>query len=441
VRSRATEGFIKTYGIIHPREQWKGSRNLRVSPYFARQQELGAFFFQAGGWERPMWYESNAHLLETYKDQILWMPHEWDGRWWSPIVQAEHLAMRDGVAMIDLSAFGIFDVVGAGALSYMENMAVAKMDVAVGKAIYTPILDTNGGFRSDLTIMRLGTNHFRVVTGATDIGRDLLWFRRHLPADESVQIIENTSRFSTLGLWGPKAREVLQAVTADDVSNEAFPYGTTKELTIRHTRVLAMRISYVGELGWELYVPFEQGMALWNVLEEAGKEHGILPVGIGVYGTTARIEKGYRLVGAELDSEYNVVEAGLNRAKVKDADFIGKQAYLAHRAQTPAALLCTLTVDDLTSPKGIARYPMSFTPVLTLDGEPITDDKGRRSFVTSAGVAPSLGKHLLMAYLPPQYAVEGTSLKVEYFGDHYPVTVAVVGSRSLFDPTNERMKA
>lgn len=441
VRSRATEGFIKTYGIIHPREQWKGSRNLRVSPYFARQQELGAFFFQAGGWERPMWYESNAHLLETYKDQILWMPHEWDGRWWSPIVQAEHLAMRDGVAMIDLSAFGIFDVVGAGALSYMENMAVAKMDVPVGKAIYTPILDTNGGFRSDLTIMRLGTNHFRVVTGATDIGRDLLWFRRHLPADGSVQIIENTSRFSTLGLWGPKAREVLQAITADDVSNEAFPYGTTKEITIRHTRVLAMRISYVGELGWELYVPFEQGMALWNVLEEAGKEHGILPVGIGVYGTTARIEKGYRLVGAELDSEYNVVEAGLNRAKVKDADFIGKQAYLAHRAQTPAALLCTLTVDDLTSPKGNARYPMSFTPVLTLDGEPITDDKGRRSFVTSAGVAPSMGKHLLMAYLPPQYAVEGTSLKVEYFGDHYPVTVAVVGSRSLFDPTNERMKA
>ena len=230
-------------------------------------------------------------------------------------------------------------------------------------------------------------------------------------------------------------------MTADDVSNEAFPYGTTKEITILHTRVLAMRISYVGELGWELYVPFEQGMALWNVIEEAGKDHGIIPAGIGVYGTTARIEKGYRLVGAELDSEYNVVEAGLQRAKVKEADFIGKQATLAHRKETPSALLCSLTVDDLTSSQGVARYPMSFSPILTVDGETITDSKGRRSFVTSAGVAPSLGTHILMAYLPPQYAVEGTQLKVEYFGDHYPVTVAVVGNRSLFDPTNDRMKA
>jgi hypothetical protein len=235
VRSRATEGFIKTYGIIHPREQWKGSRNLRVSPYFARQQELGAFFFQAGGWERPMWYESNAHLLETYKDQILWMPHEWDGRWWSPIVQAEHLAMRDGVAMIDLSAFGIFDVGWRRCVELHGKYGCCQNGCACWQSHIPPSSIPTEASGSDLTIMRLGTNHFRVVTGATDIGRDLLWFRRHLPADESVQIIENTSRFSTLGLWGPKAREVLQAITADDVSNEAFPYGTTKEITIRHT--------------------------------------------------------------------------------------------------------------------------------------------------------------------------------------------------------------
>ena len=201
------------------------------------------------------------------------------------------------------------------------------------------------------------------------------------------------------------------------------------------------RISYVGELGWEIYAPFEQGRALWDTIWEAGQPFGLRPAGIGVYGTTGRIEKGYRLYGAELESEYNVVEAGMARPSVKDADFVGKAAYLRHREEEPAATLCTLTVDDNTSSSGVKRYMLGREPILTLDGERIADAKGRPAYVTSAGSGPSVGKHILMAYLPPAQAREGEKLLVQYMGERYPVTVAVAGSRSLFDPENERIRS
>ncbi len=165
-----------------------------------------------------------------------------------------------------------------------------------------------------------------------------------------------------------------------------------------------------------------------------------MPVGIGVYGTTGRIEKGYRAFGAELDSERTIVEAGMQRPTVKDADFVGRDAYLRHREDEPAALLCTLTVDDPTSSNGVKRYMLGREPILTLAGERIVDRKGRGSYVTTAGSGPSVGKHLLMAYLPPEHAVEGNGLLVEYMGDRYPVTVAVAGSRPLFDPENARIR-
>jgi glycine cleavage system aminomethyltransferase T len=204
-------------------------------------------------------------------------------------------------------------------------------------------------------------------------------------------------------------------------------------------RVLASRISYVGDLGWELYLPMEQGAKLWDMVWQAGQAHGLIPVGIGVYGTTGRLEKGYRAYGAELDAEYNVIEAGMAMKKVKDADFIGKEAHLRQREEDPIALMCTLSVKDHTSASGEQRYMLGMEPILTLDGAPITDKHGRRSFVTSAGSAPSLGKHLLMAYLPPEHAVEGTDLLVEYLGERYPVVVERVGAAPLFDPDNERI--
>jgi glycine cleavage system aminomethyltransferase T/glycine/D-amino acid oxidase-like deaminating enzyme len=432
--ARTSEGFNKTYGIIHPREQWESNRRVRLSPFYQQECKLGAVFFEAAGWERPQWYESNADLLDEYGDRVEEREHEWDARWWSPIINAEHLAMRDRAAMIDLTAFAIFDVTGPNACPYLQRMTVANVNRPVGRIIYSPVLSYGGGFRSDLTIVRLGEDHYRVITGGADGPRDLKWFSDHLPDDGSAQITDLTSAICTLGVWGPKARKVLSPLAEEDISNEAFPYGSAKWVTLGSVRALMVRISYVGELGWEIHMPMEQGARLWDDVSEAGQPHGIIPAGAGVYGTSGRLEKGYRLMGAELELEYNAVEAGLALPKVKAPDFIGKEAYLCAREEEPAATLCTLTVE------GKHRYMTGREPILTLDGERIVDRKGRSSYVTSAGPGPSLGKYLLMTYLPPEHAVEGHSLQVEYMGERYPVTVARVGRKPLFDPDDSRMK-
>lgn len=441
VKSRSAEGFNKTYGIVHPREQWLSNRNVRLSPFYERQNGLGAVFFETAGWERPNWYESNRKLLEVYGDSSMPRRYEWDARWWSPIINAEHLAMRDRVAMVDLSAFAIFEITGPGACAYVQTMAVAQMDVPTGRVVYTQLLNDSGGIKADLTIMRLGADHYRVVTGGMDGMRDKKWFVDHLPPDGSAQLTDVTTSWATLGVWGPRARDVIESVTDADMSNDGHPLFTARTVEIRPMRVLASRISYVGELGWELYVSFEQGARLWDVIWEAGAPFGIVPAGIGVYGTTARLEKGYRLYGSELEQEFNLVEAGLSRPKVKHQNFIGKAAHVQQRAEEPAALLCTLTVDDNTSKSGFARYMQGREPILTADGEPIADRHGRHSYVTSAGSGPSVGKTILLSYLPPEYAKLGANLSVEYFGERYPVTVATVGHTPLFDPQNERMKA
>jgi len=441
IHARTAEGFNKTYGIVHPREQWASNRNVRLSPFYEREKALGAVFFEAMGWERPNWYESNAKLLAEYGERVMPRKYEWDARWWSPIINAEHLAMRERVGMVDLSAFAIFDIAGPGALDYVQKMAVAQMDVPVGRVVYTSLLNNAGGIKADLTIMRLGANHFRVVTGAFDGMRDKKWFTDHLPADGSAQLADLTSAWATVGVWGPRARDLVQSCTGHDLSNAAFPFATCQWVDFGPVRALASRISYVGELGWEIYVPFEQGARLWDLLWEAGQKHGVLPVGIGVYATTARLEKCYRAYGNELEQEWNLVEAGMARASVKPQDFVGKEAYLKQRAAGPAAMMCTLTVDDNTSSSGFKRYMMGREPILTSDGKPIEDAHGRRSYVTSAGSGPSVGKTILMSYLPPEYAKAGAKLKVEYFGEHYPVTVAAVGPTPLFDPENKRMKS
>ena len=441
IRARTGEGFNKTYGIIHPSEQWASNREVRLPPFYTREQELDAVFFEAAGWERPHWYESNAPLLEEYGDRINLRKAEWDARWWSPIINAEHLAMRDRAGMVDLSAFTIFDVLGPGALEAVQRTAMRQMDVPVGRVVYTPVLTPGGGFKADLTIMRLDDEVFRVVTGGAHGPADFKWFRDHLPADGSAQISDLTSGWTTLGLWGPRARDILSAITRDDVSHEGFRFGICRTIEVDTLRVLASRISYVGDLGWELYVPIEDGRKLWDLVRDAGDPHGIVPVGIGVYGTTGRLEKCYRAYGFELESEYNVVEAGMAWGKVKDEDFVGKEAHVRHREEEPAAVMCTLTVDDHTSASGVKRYMLGREPIQTRDGAPITDRRGRRSYVTSAGAGPSVGKHLLMAYLPPEHANVGEQLAVEYLNERYPVTVAIAGSTPIFDPDNERIRS
>ena len=441
VKARAAEGFNKTYGIVHPSEQWESNRRVRLSPYFTREQALGAVFFEAAGWERPQWYESNAPLLDEYGDRITHREAEWDSRWWSPIINAEHLAMRDRAAMFDLTAFSIFDVTGPGALETVQKVSMRQMDVATGKVVYTPVLSPSGTFKSDLTVMRLGDERFRVVTGGAHGMADLKWYADRLPDDGSAQITDLTSAWTTLGLWGPRARDILASLTSDDVSHEAFPFASCRTIELDSLRVLASRISYVGELGWELYVPLEQGAKLWDLVREAGEPHGVVPAGIGVYGTTGRLEKCYRAFGFELDADYDVVEAGMAWGKVKSPGFVGKEAHVRHRETEPTAVLCTLTVDDHTSSSGVKRYMLGREPVLSKQGEPLVDGEGRRSYVTSAGAGPSIGKHILLSYLPPERANAGEELLVEYMGEPYPVTVATNDSTPVFDPENSRIKA
>jgi glycine cleavage system aminomethyltransferase T/glycine/D-amino acid oxidase-like deaminating enzyme len=441
IRARAGEGFNKMYGIVHPGEQWESDRRVRLSPFYEQERELGAVFYEAAGWERPHWYESNAPLLEEYAERVTRREAEWESRWWSPIINAEHLAMRDRAAMIDLSAFAIFDVVGPSALDVVQRVAMRQMDVAVGRVVYTPLLTPSGTFKQDLTIMRLGEDCFRVVTGGAYGMSDLKWFADHLPTDGSAQVHDQTNAWTTLGLWGPRAREILSSVTSDDVSHEGLPFARCRTIEAGPLEVLVSRISYVGDLGWELYVPFEQGARLWEILAEAGTPHGMIPAGIGVYGTTGRLEKCYRAYGAELEADYNVVEAGMAWGSVKEQDFIGKEAHVRHRDEDPAAILCTLTVDDHTSASGVKRYMLGHEPVLTREGQSLVDRKGRRSYVTSAGAGPSIGKHILMSYLPPEHAVVGEQLSVEYMGERYPVSVVTNDSTPVFDPENARIRS
>jgi len=440
VRARTSEAFNKTYGIVHPSEQWESERGKRLAPMHAQQVEQKAYFYETVGWERPHWYAANEGLLEEYGDRVMPREHEWDSRWWSPIINAEHLAMRERAGIVDLTAFAIFDVVGAGAKDAVQRIVVAQADVAAGKVIYTPVLDEKGGFVSDLTVMRLAHDHYRVVTGGLHGMADRKWFADRMPADGSAAVVDVTSAYTTVGLWGPRARDILGALTDDDISHDGFKFLSCREIEVGNVSVLASRISYVGELGWELYAPMESGARLWSLLHEAGAPHGAVPVGIGVYGSTGRLEKGYRAFGFELDSERTIVEAGMQRPKVKTADFVGREAYVKQRAEQPEAVLCTMAVDDHTSTSGVKRYMLGGEPILTRDGGTLTDGHGRHPYVTSAGSAPSLGKHLLMAYLPPDQGSVGNQLAVSYMEELYPVTVLSANATPAFDPDNERIR-
>ncbi len=435
--ARAEESFIKTYGIVHPAEQWGDRRHLVESPYRSRQEALDAEFFQARVWERPQWYNSNADLVERYG--LSEREVEWDNRWWSPITTGEHLNMRENCGVVDLSAFQIYEFEGPGAVEFADYLAVNKVDVAVGRSIYTPWLNHDGGFHSDLTMMRMADDKVRVVTGVFDGGRDEFWVRKHMPNDGSVTFTNITKDITTLGLWGPNAPAVLGQLTDHDLSQAGSGYGSIIDVDVAGVPCQLFRISYVGDTGWEIYTAWENGPALWDALFEAGQEYGLRATGGGVYGSSGRLEKGYRLMGAELESEYNPVEAGLARPKVKAADFIGKKAYLVAREAGAEVQCVTLTVEDQTDSAGRKRHMMGGNePILDLNGDRIVDSHGRVSRVTSAGYGPSIGKHLLMGYLPNELAVAGTDLQVMYMNELFPVKV--VGSGSAFDADDSRLK-
>ena len=455
VKTRAYENAQTIYTpAVHPREPYISQREMFVSPFYEREKELGGHFEnEVAGWERALAYISNREKLDKYIREVPIRENEWDKRHVPyDIANAEHLAMSDSVGMINLSHFPIMDVKGPDAEKMLEYLSVAKVggNTPEGKVIYTNFLDEDGGVHADLTISRLGNDSYRVVTGGADGNRDWVTLRNYrddngLDADISIR----THDIATLGLWGPKAVETLgNFIDPNEIDIKNFPFASANNLTLnllggKKVDVWAARISYVGESGWELYFNNnkDDGIALYDSLLEIG----VIPVGIETYANSRRLEKSFRLQGADLETEYSAIEAAIQRPLVKEADFHGKAAHLAQREEDPCAILCTMTLDALNV-SGKTRYPVGISPIIDpLTGEVPIDNKGRRSYTTGMSYCPSLKKFVVMGYLPKEIAIQGKSLLIEYFnkdGDGlYPLTVQIVGKGSLYDPTNDRVRA
>jgi dimethylglycine oxidase len=412
IETRSNQQYIEVYDVIHPLVQMEHPRNLRLSPFHRRQQELGAEFFESAGWERPQWYRANERLLrdpDLLPDGPDWPERtEWTRRHWSPICGAEHLATRARVALFDLTPFTKLEVTGPGALPFLQRLAANNVDRPVGKVTYTAMLNARGGIRCDLTITRLAAERFLVVTGGISGRHDLAWLRQHLPGDGTAQIADLTSAYCCVGLWGPRARDLIRSVSDDDFSDAAFPRFTARQITIGAIPALALRVSYVGELGWELYTPTEYGLALWDTLWDAGQPLGLIAAGGGAFDSL-RLEMGYRLWGTDIHTEHTPHEAGLGFAvDLAKGDFQGRAALL--RA-APTRTLCCLILDD---------------PALLLMGkEPILSPDGTRvlGHVTSANYGYTVRQSIAYAYLPTTHATPGTTVLVQFFGDRHPATV------------------
>lgn len=446
IHDRCYETAFKIYNpAVHNREPYTKGRGIRSSPFYEREQALGAYFMEAAGWERAHGYASNEHLLETYADQVPVREAEWDNRHFWRVANAEHLQMSADVGMVNLSHFAIIDVRGPDAEKLMEFTCVAKVggDTPVGKGIYTHFLDHVGGVRADLTVIRMANDHFRVIDGGDSGARDLVWLQRMQDDHDFDAIVEDrTVDFACLGLWGPNARAILEKVieeTPETVSHEQFPFVAVRTITIGGVKVSAFRISYVGEQGWELHFDYDKGLPVWDALAA----EGVTPIGIETYANSRRLEKSLRLQNADLLTEYNLLEADLARPKVKAADFHGKAAYLEHRElEHQEAYLCTLTMNNNIDSQGIARYPVDTSPIMDpKTGETLIDSKGRRSYTTSIAYGPSIGKNIALGYLPYEYCQEGRELLIEYFGEQYGVTVESVGYKPLYDPENSKPKS
>ena len=320
----------------------------------------------------------------------------------------------------------------------MEWLCAAKIggDSNIGKGIYTHFLDDEGMVRADFTVFRMA-DRCRLVNGADAGPRDFHYMKR-VAEDRGldVTITDTSEKYITIGIWGPNARENLKKVVSDPagLDQENFAFAAIKQIEIAGKNVTAFRISYVGEQGWELHMKYEDGLAVWDALRSTG----VMAFGVETYANSRRMEKSLRLQNADLLTQYNLIEADLARPKVKEADFRGKAKHLEYKARAhQPAMLCTLIMTDNTDGKGVKRYPVGSMPVMDPEtGEVLIDELGRRSYTTSVAYGPTIGKNIALAYVPHAYAQEGRKLQVGYFGETYPVEVAGVGYKPLYDPEN-----
>jgi glycine cleavage system aminomethyltransferase T/glycine/D-amino acid oxidase-like deaminating enzyme len=416
--ARVRENYETYYDIRYPNHERSAGRPLRTSPANAWHREHGAAFGEKSGWERVNWFDSNAAAGEEAL-----RPAGWSAKHWSPAIGAEHRATREAAALFDETSFAKLEIGGPGAAEYLEGLCDNRVARGVGEITYTQMLNRRGGIECDFTVARLGEERFGIVTGTAFGNHDREWMRRHLPAAGAVHLADVTSQWACFGIWGPAAREIVQPLTPQDLGSEAFPYMTLRETTIGHVPVRILRVTYVGELGWEIYCPTEYGLGLWRTLWEAGRPQGMLAGGYRAIDSL-RLEKGYRVWGADVTSDETPFEGGVGFCVKLDKDaFVGKQALERAREEGPRTRLRCLTLED---PRRVA-----------LGNEPVRVGGEIAGRVTTGGYGYTVERSIAYAHLPPEVEI-GTEVEVEVFGSWVPGALA---REPLFDPEGERVRA
>ncbi|TSA47096.1 MAG: FAD-dependent oxidoreductase [Chloroflexi bacterium] len=419
---RTREGVKYYYRLRFPNDENEWARPHRLSPVHYRLQEMGAVFGEKFGWERVNYFEPGKPWRRAGADQREW---GWKRPPYFDRVGQEHQATRERVALFDLTSFGKIEVSGPGALKLLQRLADSDIDKPVGSAVYTQFLNTHGGVEADLTITRLGEDRFWVITGSAFIANDLGWIQMHVDEkDGAVNIRDITTDWACLAMWGPKSRDVLKKITTNDISNNAHPYLQTKPIDINGVTVLAQRVSYVGELGWELYIPTNRALLVWDALLKAGKEFSIEVGGYKVLDSL-RLEKGYRYYTADVTMLETPYEGGLGFCVHLDkGDFIGKDALVKQKQEGLKRKLCTLILDG-----------NEYTQIY--GGEAIYHDGKVISRVRSGGFGFTLKKNILYAYLPTELAKTGTRFELNLIeGRRQGEVTATV----LFDPKGEHLR-
>ncbi len=415
---RTKEVYETYYDIRYPGHERLAGRPLRTSSAYPWHAEHGAAFGEKSGWERVNWYESNAPDGEESL-----RPRGWAGMHWSPAIGAEHRATRERAGLFDESSFAKLEIAGPGAGAFLDSLCDNHVSREVGAITYTQMLNRRGGIECDFTVTRVEEELFSIVTGTAFGNHDLSWIRRHAPHDGSVRCADVTARWACFALWGPHARDILAPLTADPLD---FPYMSMRELAVGDVPVRALRVTFVGELGWELYCPTEYGAGLWRTLWQAGQEHGLLAGGYRAIDSL-RLEKGYRVWAADITPDETPFEAGLGFCVRKDGGFIGAAALGVGAAsgQTPPAPEKRLRCLVLDDPRSVA-----------LGNEPVRVDGEIVGRVTSGGYGYTVERSIAYAYLPADVPLE-TAVEVDIFGQW---VAGVVAREPLFDPRGERVR-
>jgi 4-methylaminobutanoate oxidase (formaldehyde-forming) len=420
---RARESYRYYYSLRYPHDENEWARGRRLSPLDAESEKLGAVFGEKNGWERVTYHEPGTTGRRAGADQRRW---GWRRPAFFDLVGEEHRAVRERVAIFDMTSFGKLDVAGPGALALLQRLADNDVDRPPGSVVYTQFLNPRGGIESDLTIVRMDHDRFRVVCGSAFVPSDLGWIRMHMPEDGSVEVREVTDAWACIGLWGPEARQVLEETSHTDLSNAAFPYMTARAIDVAGVAAWAQRVTYVGELGWEIYVAPEHAPRAWRSLLDAGAEHGIRPAGYKALDSL-RLEKGYRYWSTDITPAEHPFEAGLGFCvRPGKGDFIGRDALLRLKAAGVTRKLCTVVLTE------------GGNDVVLYGGEPVYADSDVVGRLRSGGWGYTVGQNIGYVYLPLALAPPGTGLQVEVLGHRFATKVA---ADVLYDPQGMRIRA